>query len=283
MSARSLRVAVVGLGRIGGGAVRSLGRGNFDVVGYDVDPAAVERVAGIAEPASSLQEAAAGADVVLVAVFDDAQVRDALVGDRGLLAAEPPPGAIVILSTVGVDTIHWAAGEAGARGVELVDCGVSGGRAIEQGTIAAMVGGTDAAVAAVRPVLEGFAAPVVHMGALGTGMQAKLARNMIVYGCWYVASEAARLAAAAGIAVERLIEVSDAADRASGGPTGMLKRALSADPEELVNLHRTPEYAHKDLLTALALGRELGLDLPVAALVEERFDAAVESAESGVR
>jgi 3-hydroxyisobutyrate dehydrogenase len=283
VSQHTPRVAVVGLGRIGGGAVRSLGRGDFDLVGYDIDPAAVERVAGIAAPASSLAEAAAAADVVLVAVFDDAQVRDALEGDRSLLAAEPPPKAIVILSTVSVETIHWAAEQGRARGVEIVDCGVSGGKAIEQGTIAAMVGGTDAAVATVRPVLEGFASPVVHMGALGTGMQAKLARNMIVYGCWYVASEAARLAAAAGIAVERLIEVSDAADRSSGGPTGMLKRALSTDPDELVNLRRTPEYAHKDLQTALALGRELGLDLPAATLVEERFDGAVESADAVVR
>jgi 3-hydroxyisobutyrate dehydrogenase-like beta-hydroxyacid dehydrogenase len=269
-----MRVAIVGLGQIGRGAAISLARaGGFDLVGYDAAPETLARAVAVLAPAGSVAEAAAGADIVLVAVFDDAQVRDVLAGPGGILAASPPVRAVVVLSTVTAGTIAWAAAEAAAHGVELVDCGVSGGKAIEQGLIVAMIGGSDAAVAAVRPVVEGFATPVVHTGPLGTGMAAKLARNMIVYGCWYVVSEAARLADAAGVSLDSLVEISDAADRQSGGPTAMLRRGRSGDPEKVALWHRIPEYAHKDLRAALELAGALGVELPGAELVEARFDA----------
>jgi 3-hydroxyisobutyrate dehydrogenase-like beta-hydroxyacid dehydrogenase len=268
-----MRVAILGLGQIGRGAAISLARvGGFEVVGYDPAPEALALAAPSLSPAGSMAQAAAGADVVLIAVFDDRQLRDALAGPAGILDATPPAKVVVVLSTVSAETITWAAVEAARHGVELVDCGVSGGKAIEQGRIVAMIGGSDTAVTLVRPVIEAFAAPVVHTGPLGTGMAAKLARNMIVYGCWYVVSEAARLAEAAGVSLDSLVEISDAADRQSGGPTAMLRRGMSGDPEKVALWHRIPEYAHKDLHAAFELARSLDVELPGAELVEERFD-----------
>ena len=267
-----MRVAIGGLGQIGRGAAISLARsGSFELVAYDVDPTALEAAAQLVAAADSPAAAAAEAGVVLVAVFDDDQVRDALTGEDGILAASPLPEAIVVLSTVTRDTIGWAAAEARRRGVPLLDCGISGGKAIEQGRIVAMIGGADEAVAHVRPVIEAFASPVVHTGPLGTGMAAKLARNMIVYGCWYVVAEAARLAKAAGVTLESVVEISDAADRRSGGPTAMIRRGLSGEPEKIALWHRIPDYAHKDLGAALELAAELDVELPATELVRERF------------
>ena len=268
-----MRVAIVGLGQIGRGAAISLARSrSHSLVAYDVDPDALALAADLVTAAHSPADAAAGADVVLVAVYDDDQVRDVLTTDDGVLAASPLPRAIVVLSTVARETIDWAHAEAEGRGVPLLDCGVSGGKAIEQGQIVAMIGGPDEAVAHVRPVIEGFASPVVHTGALGTGMAAKLARNMIVYGCWYVVAEAARLAEAAGVTIESLVEISDAADGQTGGPTAMIRRGLSGDAEKIALWHRIPEYAHKDIGAALELAAELAVELPAAELVHERFD-----------
>jgi 3-hydroxyisobutyrate dehydrogenase len=276
-------VCVIGLGRIGGGAVRALARAGHDVVGYDVAPGAVEALSGVARGAASSREAAAGRDVVLVAVFDDAQVRTVFSGDDGVLAADPAPRVVAILSTVGLETIAWAGDEASRAGVGLVDCGVTGGGgAIEQGQIVGLVGGDDETVAAAVPVLEAIASPILHMGPLGSGMKAKLARNAIVFGCWYVVSEAARLAAAAGVDVGKLVEASTAADRWSGGPMALLERhGIRPDDYDPANeasaAHRRllATYAHKDVGAALALAESLGLELPGAAVVKERFDDAV--------
>jgi 3-hydroxyisobutyrate dehydrogenase len=276
-------VAVIGLGRIGGGAVRSLARAGHDVSGYDVSPDAIAAVAEQARGATSPRDAAQGSDVVLVAVFDAAQVRDALTGDDGVLAADPAPGVVVILSTVDAPTIEWAGEEARKAGIGLLDCGVTGGGgAIENGTIVGLVGGDEANVEAARPALEAFADPILIMGPLGSGMKAKLARNAIVFGCWYVVSEAARLAAASGVDVDKLVEASVAADKWSGGPMALLERhkirpddGASADERSLAHRKLLASYAHKDVGAALALAAELGIELPGAALVDEKFDDAV--------
>ncbi len=276
-------VGVIGLGRIGGGATRALARAGHDLVGYDVSPAAIDAVADVARGAASPREAAEGRDVVLVAVFDDAQVRDALDGPDGVVAAQAPPAVVVILSTVSIETIEWASDLASRAGIGLLDCGVTGGGgAIEQGQIVALVGGDAETFEAARTVIEGFGDPVLHMGPLTAGMKAKLARNAIVFGCWYVVAEAARLAATAGVDVEKLVEASEAADRWSGGPMALLGRhrirpddLASADEASVAHRKQLASYAHKDLGAALSLAAALGVDLPGATIVEERFDDAV--------
>ncbi len=274
---------MIGLGRIGGGAVRSLVRAGHAVAGYDVSAEAVGAVSSIARAGTSARDAAEGAEVVLIAVFDDAQVKEALTGADGILAANPLPRAVVVLSTVSAATIEWAGEQARAAGTALVDCGVTGGgNAIEQGSIVALVGGDAETIEAARPAIEAFSSPMLHMGPLGSGMKAKLARNAIVFGCWYVVSEAARLAAASGVDVGKLVEASEAADRWSGGPMALLARHKirpddfdTADDDSVAHRRLLAAYAHKDVGAALELARELGLELPGTTVVADRFDDAV--------
>jgi 3-hydroxyisobutyrate dehydrogenase len=269
-------VGVVGLGAIGAGVARSLANHDYEVVGYDVRPEAVAALAGVARPTATPCELAEASEVVFLAVYDDAQVRDVLSRDDGVLAAAAGVRAVVILSTVTLDTIRWAEHEARARGVSVLDCGVTGGHALtEQGSIVAMVGGSPDAVAAVRPVIEAFGSPTVHTGALGTGMQAKLARNMIVYGRWYVAWEALRLAEAGGVAPEHLIEICDAADRLQDPLSELRRGALPGAPpsaEIRERRQRLSGFVHKDLRAAIERGEELGIALPAAALVEQTHE-----------
>ena len=56
----------------------------------------------------------------------------------------------------------------------------------------------------------------------------------------------------------------------------MLRRGMSGDPEKVALWHRIPEYAHKDLHHALELADALGVAMPGARLVEERFDTTHE-------
>ena len=220
-----------------------------------------------------------------MAVFDDAQVREALSGPDGVLAADPLPGAVVILSTVAPETIRWAHAEGARAGVAVLDCGVTGGGdALAEASIVGLIGGDAGAYEQAKPFIEGFANPALYMGPLGSGMKAKLARNMIVFGTWFIASEAARLAAAAGVDIDTFIQASDAADVWSGGPTGLLKRgirpgAASGDDADDSLRKGFAAYAHKDVAAAMAFAAEVGVEVPAAALVEERFDHAVGLAE----
>jgi 3-hydroxyisobutyrate dehydrogenase len=282
MSANETKVGVVGLGKIGGFVGRAIGQAGYDVVGYDVREEAMREFSDAITPSASPRAVAEASDVVLVAVYDDAQLRDTLTGDEGILGASSLPRSIAVLSTVTLDTVRWAAAEAERAGVALLDCGVTGGQGLrEEGKIVVLAGGDEQSLEAARPVLEVFAAPLLHMGPSGAGMQAKLARNLIHYSGWYAAWEGARLAAACGIDIAKLVEAVKVSDKWSGGGTSLLTRGIGpgpADPSDeqsLASRQGSAGYAHKDLTYALALAAEVGVHLPGAELVEQRIDMAV--------
>jgi 3-hydroxyisobutyrate dehydrogenase len=277
-------VGVVGVGQIGAGVAKALLAAGYDVVAYDLRAAAVEAVG--ARAAASPQEVARAAELVLVAVYDDEQVREVLSGEGSLLAADPRPRAVFVLSTVTLETVRWAAAEGARHGVAVLDCGVSGGRTLrEHGRIAVMVGGDTETVEWARPALETFGVPTLHMGPVGTGMGAKIARNMITYGGWFVAVEAARIAEAAGVDIAKLVEICDAADESTGGPIGILKRGVRpgapADEEDRITRERLMGYVHKDLGAAFELADELGVETTGARVVERDFPTLLGVAENG--
>ena len=72
----------------------------------------------------------------------------------------------------------------GAIGIEYVDAGVSGGVAGAAAGYCVMVGGADAAVAAIEPLLIALAVPhgYAHVGASGAGHYVKMVHNGIEYG-----------------------------------------------------------------------------------------------------
>jgi 3-hydroxyisobutyrate dehydrogenase-like beta-hydroxyacid dehydrogenase len=264
------------MGAIGAGVAASIVRAGIPLVAFDPRPET--NVDGI-EAAESPREVAERADVVLVAVFDDEQVRQVL---EEVLTAADPPRDVLILSTVTMDTIRWAAERCATREVTVLDCGVTGGaQSLAEDSLVVMIGGDDGAVGRVRVVLETFSSLIVHAGPIGAGMQAKLARNIVYFAGGRVAWEAARLAQACGINVVDLIAIVDASDGWTGGSTALLKRGFTPDlapptsPQERAPRERMAGFAHKDLAAALALAHELGLDLPMATLAHERFDEVV--------
>jgi 3-hydroxyisobutyrate dehydrogenase len=271
------RIGVVGLGLIGAGVSRALHRSGFAVVGSDVRPEAVQQLDGIVTPTPSASAVADSAEIVLIAVMTDGQLREVLDGSNGVLAATQPPRVVVVLTTATINTVRWAAVACESRGIALLDCGVSGGAGgLERGAMAAMVGGDDEAFALARPALAAFANPVVHMGGVGMGMAAKLARNVIVYADWFVAWEASRLAIAAGVELAAFVEVVEASDRWVGSHMYLAKQGIglggganAAAPQGSV----VAEYARKDLAAALELADELGVKLPGARLTASQFDA----------
>jgi 3-hydroxyisobutyrate dehydrogenase-like beta-hydroxyacid dehydrogenase len=272
----SVRVAVIGLGGIGAGAARGVIAKGLELVAYDIRPEAIEAIEG-ARAATSPRAAAEAADFVLIAVWNDEQVRAVLTGPDGVLEASEPPRVVVVLSTTTLETIRWADAELGERGIGFIDCGVAGGvKALAEASIVAMAGGTVAAMDAARPVLEAFADPVIHLGPSGAGMAAKLARNMITYTERVVVWEATRLAVAAEVDPEAFLEVVRATDKWNFH-TALTDRGFlpGVEPPDPRFAEQTASYAHKDLLAALELGRQVQAPLPVTELADQLYPEAV--------
>jgi 3-hydroxyisobutyrate dehydrogenase-like beta-hydroxyacid dehydrogenase len=276
----SLTAGVIGLGDIGRGVADCLVRAGIDLVVCDVRPEATSAFSDSALIADDPSELASKSEVIVVAVVDDAQVRTVTCGSRGALSGAKDGSTVVVLSTVTPDTVGFVAEKAGARGVNVLDCGVSGGpAAAADGSLVAMVGGDEGAIDRVRPVLDAFTSLVVRMGPLGAGLQAKLARNLVQYGSWLAAYEGQVLAEAAGIELAKLAEVIRVSDKKIGGSSRLMFRTSVApfgddDDEFIVDaMSAAATLAHKDLRAALDLAARLGVRLPLAAMTEERTDA----------
>jgi 3-hydroxyisobutyrate dehydrogenase len=273
------RVGVIGLGRIGAPVVRSLVDAGHAVAVYDARLEAATALTGVTV-CDGPRAVSDAAEIVLVAVFDDAQVRDVLDGPSGILGAQHPPNTVCILSTITLETLRWAVATGLTAGVNVLDCGVTGGgRLRSEGKIVVLAGGDESALEFARPVLEAFADPLLYMGRSGAGMAAKLSRNLMHYSAWYASWEGARLAAEAGVDVMKLAQAHRISNQ-SGGPTSLLEGGIGPglDSDIAATMERrrfSTEVAKKDLGYAIELAHELGIPVPGAELTRASMDAVV--------
>ncbi len=288
-------VGVVGLGEIGRGLAGALLRAGAPVTVHDVRPDAAAPFTDRARVATSPADLATSVRVAVVAVVDDEQVRTVVDGADGLLAgftrarqdeagrqAAGQTPTIVVVSTVTTRTVRDLATRAARVGVALVDCGVSGGpSAAADGQLVCMVGGDPGAVESVRPVLDIVGTDVLHMGPLGAGLAAKLARNLVQYGSWLAAYEGQVLAEAAGIDLGLLARAIRASDQRIGGAATLMFRPtvaplrpdVPADAGLIAPMGAAARLAHKDLRAAHELADSLGIAVPVARLTDAYCDA----------
>ena len=259
-------VGFVGLGNIGKPMALRLAGSDLALVVHDVAPEPLAELAAAgAKVADDVTGLARDCDVVCVMVRDDEQVRDVL--DQVLAAGGPR--TVVLHSTVAPGTPAALAELAAPHGVRLLDAPVSGGAmGAADGTLAIMVGGDAEAFEAARPALEVVGSKVVHAGPVGAGTRFKLARNLMHFVAFTAATEAQRLAEAAGLSLRELGEVVRHTDAITGGPGAIMHRETTAPIEPGDFWHGVMSHVvalgEKDLDFALDLADELGVDVPLA-------------------
>nr|SBO97673.1 3-hydroxyisobutyrate dehydrogenase [Nonomuraea gerenzanensis] len=261
----------VGLGQIGAPmAARLAGPG---LIVHDLrSEAMAPLVERGALPAASLAEVAR-ASIVSLMVRDDAQVRE--VADT-LIPASAPGTILAVHSTIRAGTAVELAEAAVPYGVEVVDAPVSGGfMGAAEGTLAVMAGASEAAFARVKEAFAPWAGLVLHMGPVGAGTRAKLARNLLHFVSFAAAAEAQRLAQAAGIPLGALGRIVRHSDAVTGGPGALMIRDTTSplppgDPLRAIMSH-VLALGDKDLSLALELAGELGVDTPLARHAHQRL------------
>jgi 3-hydroxyisobutyrate dehydrogenase len=218
-------------------------------------------------------ELAKQVDVLCVMVRDDDQVRDVLGGVLGVAHEDL---VVVVHSTIAPATPRQLEISAAKHGVLLVDAPVSGGAmGAADGTLAILVGGSDEAFAACSPVLARMGSLVVHAGPIGAGTKLKLARNLMHFVAFTAATEAQRLAEAAGLDLKALGEAVRHTDAITGGPGAIMHRVTTApiadDDFWRGVFSHVAALGEKDLGFAIDLADELGVDVPLAREANDRL------------
>ena len=206
------RVAVIGLGNMGGPMAANLVKAGHHVAGFDLVHEAVQAAAdtGVTVAASGA-DAVRDTELVITMLPAGRHVLAAYQGSdsaEGLLTAARPGTIFVDSSTIDVADARTAAAAAIAAGHRALDAPVSGGTVgAAAGTLTFMVGASDEDFAEAAPVLSAMGRRVVHCGAAGAGQAAKVCNNMILGVSMIAVSEAFVLGEALGLTDEALFEV----------------------------------------------------------------------------
>jgi 3-hydroxyisobutyrate dehydrogenase-like beta-hydroxyacid dehydrogenase len=264
------RVAFIGLGTMGFPMAGHLSRAGHELAVWNRSPGRTGRFleAHRARGAASPAEAARGAQLALVCVGRDADVREVTLGPSGVLAGLAPGAVLVDHTTASAELARELEAAAREREVGFLDAPVSGGQSgAELGVLTIMVGGEEAAFERARPVLERYARCVRRLGPAGSGQLAKMVNQICIAGVLEGLAEGLHFAEAAGLDAAAVVDV------ISQG---------AAQSWQMVNRHRTMlagefdhgfavEWMRKDLGLALAEARANGAALPLAALVDQLY------------
>ena len=261
------KVGFIGLGTMGKPMAANLVRAGFEVTVHDL---ALEPVAELvslgALAAASPRAIGERCHVVQVVVWDDAGV-ESVVG--GVLETARPGTIVAVHSTVSVGTCRRLADAARERGVSVIDAAISGGppRAAD-GSLAIMVGGPVEAFETCKPIFDAIGKQVFHVGPLGAGMAAKLCNNLMVMVNLQTVVEALRIAEAAGIGPERMIELASAGTADSWALRHGFALMQRARSEPVAGTQA--QMQAKDLELAVKLASELGDQAEIAEFFLER-------------
>jgi 3-hydroxyisobutyrate dehydrogenase len=275
----SVRIGFVGVGNMGWPMAASLVRAGFAVdvadIRREVADNFVQQVGGFAP--DGLRELAERADVVVTMLPTSAVVARVL-GD-GVLAGVRP-GTVVIDMTSGQPAATQAlAVEVAARGAVLIDAPVSGGVSrAKTGQLAIMVGGAEADIARVRPVLDAMGTTITRCGDVGAGQAMKALNNLVSAGGFLIGVEALLMGAKFGLDPGLMTDVLNASTGMNNSTQKKFRQfVLSRGFDSGFGL----ELMVKDLSIALQIARDGGVPAPFAALCREMWASAAAMLEKG--
>lgn len=270
MSNAAITVAFIGLGVMGSPMAGHLARAGLNVRVYNRTETKAK--SWVAEHGGSHhttpREAAQGADLVLVCVGNDDDVRHVTTGSDGALLGMHEGSLLVDHTTASCDLAAELDAACRARGVGFLDAPVSGGQqGAENGTLTVMCGGTEADFTRAEATLRCYAKAVTLMGPAGSGQLTKMVNQICIAGLVQGLAEGLHFAEQAGLDRQRVIDV------ISKGAAGSW---------QMENRHKTmiaDEYEHgfavdwmrKDLGICLEQARRLQARLPVTALVDQFY------------
>jgi len=268
------RVGFIGLGFMGHGmAGNILAKGwPLTVMAHRNRAPAEDLIARGATEAASPKEVAAASDVVILCVTGSPEVQAIIQGPDGLIAAAKPL-LVIDCSTSDPSITTRLAAELAPLGITLVDAplGRTPADALA-GTLDVMVGGDAVVVARIRPLLDAFAARVVHTGPTGTGHTMKLLNNFLSMGYAALYAEALALGAKAGLTPQLFDSVIRGGRMDCGFYQTYFKWVLDRDP----NAHKfTLRNGLKDMTYLASFAQSVDLANPVGASVRNSFALAV--------
>ncbi|AXY41106.1 NAD(P)-dependent oxidoreductase [Halomonas sp. JS92-SW72] len=270
MSKSISRIAFIGLGVMGYPMAGHLARAGLEVRVYNRTEA--RAAAWAAEHGGSHhptpQEAASGADLVLVCVGNDDDVRQVTTGEQGALSGMAEGSLLVDHTTASAELALELDAACREQGIGFLDAPVSGGQqGAQNGALTIMCGGEVDDFTRAEAVLAHYGRAVALMGAAGSGQLTKMVNQICIAGLVQGLAEGLHFAEQAGLDRQRVVDV---IAKGAAGSWQMENRHATMIADEYDHGFAV-DWMRKDLGICLAQARQLQARLPVTALVDQFY------------
>lgn len=250
-------IGFIGVGNMGGPMARNLLKAGHSVKAFDLMPEAVQKVVDVGgTKAATAVDAARDVDAVITMLPAGKHVASVYTGDKGILSVANPGTVFIDSSTIDVKTARETIAAAEAKGMLMLDAPVSGGIAgAENAALTFMVGGSDAAFAKAKPILEAMGKKIVHAGGAGNGQAAKVCNNMVLGITMIGISEAFVMAEKLGLSAQAMFDI---VGSSSGSCWALLNHCPVPGPvpTSAANRDYKPGFAAELMLKDLKLSQE---------------------------
>ena len=274
-----MKLAFLGLGVMGYPMAGHLSRAGHQVTVFNrTSPKSAKWTEAFGGSSAATPAAAAkGAEIVLMCVGNDDDVRAVIAGADGALAGMTAGAILVDHTTASAHVAREMHAAAAAKGVGFLDAPVSGGQAgAENGKLTIMVGGDAATFAKAEPVLATYARAVTLMGASGSGQLTKMVNQICIAGLVQALSEGINFASKAGLDPTKVLEV---ISKGAAQSWQMESRGATMIADKF-DFGFAVDWMRKDLAICLTEARANGAQLPATALVDQ-FYARVQAQGGG--
>ncbi|CAH0992913.1 2-hydroxy-3-oxopropionate reductase [Sinobacterium norvegicum] len=265
-----MKVSFIGLGVMGYPMAGHLLASGLDVTVYNRTTAKaeawVQQYGG--RCAITPAAAAADADVVLMCVGNDDDLRSVTIGGDGVLSTMRSGAVLVDHTTASAAVARELANACAAQNIGFIDAPVSGG---EQGAIngqlTIMCGGEAEIFEQIVTVMDVYAKKTQLMGAAGAGQLTKMVNQICIAGLVQGLSEGIHFAEQAGLDVEQVIDVISKGAAQSWQMDNRHKTMIAGEYEHGFAV----DWMRKDLSICLNEADNNGASLPVTALVDQFY------------
>ena len=267
-----MKVSFIGLGVMGFPMAGHLVKAGFEVTVFNRTHSKAldwaDKYQGKA--AESVAECVAEADVVLVCVGNDDDVRSMTTCETGALAGMKPNAILVDHTTTSAILAEELEASANKAGVRFMDAPVSGGQAgAENGVLTIMCGGEQELFNDLQPVFEAYGKSSVLMGKVGQGQRAKMVNQICIAGVLNGLSEGLVLAEKSGLDIQTLV---DCLKNGEAGSWQMENRAVTMS-ENKFDFGFAIDWMIKDLGFCLDEAERQGVKLPLTEKTNNAYKA----------
>lgn len=257
-----MKVGIIGLGNMGFRMAESLIKAGYTVLARDIDEKAEERARELgARVVKSPKEMAEFAQTILLSLPMPSDVKEAVLGEDGILANPREGYVIVDLSTVDPLSTQNNTKKARELGVGYIDAPVLG-RPQKCGNWTLPVGGDKGDLEKARKVLEVLAAKIIHVGPSGCGNIVKLLNNMMFGAINSITAEIFAICTKLGMSPKVLYET--IANSGAASVSNLFKelgpKILNRDFEPLFAI----DLLHKDVSLGIKMAKQAGVPLFVS-------------------